>query len=224
MIQLNNVCKTYRSGRGITSALTDISFSVNANLAVAVAGKSGSGKTTLLNCIGGIERPDRGTVFCFGRAVHELSSTLLSQFQRQKVGFIFQQCNLLSYLTVFENVAFPLILNGIGGKKKQRRVEELLDKVGLGNMGDALPCELSGGKIQRVSAARALAHSPQLVLADEPTASLDSETGKMLVELMFEIGRQQKCTMIISTHDSEIIDLADDCIYMRDGNIKQEQN
>jgi len=222
MIQLNNVCKTYRSGRGVTSALTDISFSVSANLAVAVAGKSGSGKTTLLNCIGGIERPDRGTVFCFDMAVHELSSKLLSQFQRHKVGFIFQQGNLLSYLTVFENVAFPLVLNGIEGKKKQRRVEGMLEKVGLGKMGNAMPFELSGGEIQRVSAARALVHYPRIILADEPTASLDSETGKMLVELMFEIGRQQKCTMIISTHDSEIIALADDCIYMRDGNIKQE--
>ena len=133
------------------------------------------------------------------------------------MGFIFQQGNLLSYLSVFENIAFPLTLNGIGGNQKTERVELLLAKIGLSGAAKAMPHELSGGEIQRVSAARALAHSPRMLLADEPTASLDSENGKNLVELMVEIGKEQECTMIISAHDPEIDNLADMKIYLKDG-------
>jgi putative ABC transport system ATP-binding protein len=133
------------------------------------------------------------------------------------VGFIFQHGNLLSYLSVSENIAFPLTLNGIGGDQQTDRVEVLLEKIGLREAAKAMPHELSGGEIQRVSAARALAHSPRMLLADEPTASLDSETGRNLVDLTDEIGKEQGCTMIISTHDPEVGDLADRTIYLRDG-------
>jgi putative ABC transport system ATP-binding protein len=185
----------------------------------AVVGKSGSGKTTLLNCIGGLERPEKGVVSCFGTDIYALSTKNLSLFQRKNIGFVFQYGNLLSYLTVFENIALPLRLNGIEGKQKELRVKELLEKVNLSNAEAALPRELSGGEIQRVSVARAIAHSPGLLLADEPTASLDSVTGKNLVALMFEMGRNQKCTLIISTHDPEISELADQIIKIKDGKI-----
>jgi putative ABC transport system ATP-binding protein len=223
MIQLDGVCKAFRSGRGFVTALTDISFVVEKGGIAVVLGISGSGKTTLLNCIGGLEGPDKGRISCFERDIIALSANELSKFQRQNVGFIFQHGNLLSYLSVFENIAFPLALNGIDGNQKTERVEVLLEKIGLKGAEKAMPHELSGGEIQRVSAARALAHSPRMLLADEPTASLDSETGKNLVDLMFEIGKEQGCTMIISTHDSEICDLADTTIYLRDGERLKEE-
>lgn len=217
MIQLESVHKTFHSGRGFVNALKDVSFVAETGSTIAVVGKSGSGKSTLLNCIGGLERPDKGSIACFGNDILALSAKALSEFQRQSVGFIFQHGNLLSYLSVFENIAFPLMLNGIGGNQQTERVAVLLEKIGLSEAVKAMPHELSGGEIQRVSAARALVHSPRMLLADEPTASLDTETGKNLVNLMVEIGKEQDCTMIISTHDPEICDLADRTIYLRDG-------
>ncbi len=217
MIQLVGLHKTFRSGRGFVNALKDVSFVMEKGSTTAVVGKSGSGKSTLLNCIGGLERPDKGSITCFGRNILALSTKALSEFQRQCVGFIFQHGNLLSYLSVFENIAFPLTLNGIAANQRTERVKVLLEKIGLSGAAKAMPHELSGGEIQRVSAARALAHSPRMLLADEPTASLDSETGKNLVDLMFGIGKEQGCTMIISTHDPEICDLADMTFYLKDG-------
>ena len=189
---------------------------------MAVVGKSGSGKTTLLNCVGGLERPERGKVSCFGVDIHSLSGKALCLFQRRNAGFIFQYGNLLSYLTVCENIGFPLTLNGIRGKRKEKRTQELLERIGLHDAGAALPHELSGGEAQRVSVARAIAHSPKMLLADEPTASLDSTTGLNLIELMFDMGKEQGCTTIVSTHDPEIIDLADVNIQLRDGKITGE--
>ena len=186
-------------------------------MAATVVGKSGSGKSTLLNCIAGIESPDKGRVVCFGQDITALSSKALSEFQRRWAGFVFQHGNLLSYLSVFENIAFPLALNGMTAPRRAARVKTLLERIGLSGAEKAMPHELSGGEIQRVAAARALAHSPRMVLADEPTANLDTETGKQLVNLMFEIGREQGCTLIIATHDAEISALADKTIYLRDG-------
>ena len=139
------------------------------------------------------------------------------------MGFVFQFGNMLSYLTVFENISFPLTLNNMGTREKNHRVAELLDRIGLADAGPALPYELSGGEVQRVAVARALAHRPKLLLADEPTASLDSATGKSLVDLMFAMGRENGCTMVLSTHDIEVIDLADQCIRIRDGRVQEQE-
>ena len=217
MIRLAKVAKVYRSGRGLVEALRGVSIHIRKGTAVALAGNSGSGKTTLLNCIGGLERPTNGTVTCCGCDIHALSSKALSSFQRQNVGFVFQHGNLLSYLTVFENIAFPLVLNGIDGKKKIQRVATLLEKIGLADAAAALPRELSGGEIQRVAAARAMAHCPKILLADEPTASLDTATGKNLVQLIFDIGEEQGCTLVIATHDPEIFHLTEITVHLRDG-------
>jgi putative ABC transport system ATP-binding protein len=219
MIQLEKISKAFRSGRGHVRALTDIQLDLETGKIATVVGKSGSGKTTLLNCIGGLERPEKGMVSCFGTDLYALSAKNLCLFQRKNIGFVFQYGNLLSYLTVFENIALPLRLNGIEGKQKELRVMQLLEKVDLSNAVAAMPHELSGGEIQRVSVARAIAHWPGLLLADEPTASLDSVTGKNLIVLMFEMGRNQECTMIISTHDPEISELADQIIQIKDGKI-----
>jgi ABC-type lipoprotein export system ATPase subunit len=223
MIQVEGISKEYRSGRGRVLALSDVSFTIEKNSTVAVFGKSGSGKTTLLYCIGGLERPGHGKVICFGVDIHSLSEKALCLFQRKNVGFVFQHANLFSYLTVFENIAFSLELNGFERKAVVNRVSELLENIGLADAGEALPHELSGGEVQRISVARAIAHSPQVLLADEPTASLDSATGRDLVQLMFNMGRDQKCTMIIATHDPGIIMLADARLPIQDGKIETEE-
>lgn len=219
MIQLEGISKEYRSGRGRVLALSDVSFSIEKNSTVAVFGKSGSGKTTLLYCIGGLERPENGVVTCFGIDIHSLSEKALCLFQRENVGFVFQHGNLFNYLTVFENIAFSLELNCVEKKAVVNRVNELLENIGLADAGAALPYELSGGEVQRVAVARAIAHSPQVLLADEPTASLDSDTGRNLVQLMFNMGRDQGCTIIIATHDPDIINLADARMPIQDGKI-----
>lgn len=221
-IKANKVGKSYQSGRGRVQALGEVSFQIEKGTAAALIGKSGSGKTTLLNCLGGLEKPETGEIVCAGQAIHSLGSKDLSRFQREKIGFLFQRGNLLSYLNVSENIGFPLTLNRVGKKRKVFRIEELLDRIDLKGAGRAMPHELSGGEIQRVSAARAMAHSPQILLADEPTASLDSETGLSLVRLMLEMGREQGCTLVISTHDQEIFHLAGKNIYLKDGRVLEE--
>jgi putative ABC transport system ATP-binding protein len=190
---------------------------------LAVVGKSGSGKTTLLNCIGGLERPDRGTVTCLGQDIHALSRRSLSLFQRQHLGFVFQFGNLLSYLTVYENIDFPLALNGVPRRERDGRVLELLERVGLLDRQQALPRELSGGEVQRVSFARAVAHGPQVLLADEPTASLDSDTAHDLVQLMLDVVQEQASSLIVSTHDPVVIKLADNIMHLRDGRVVDEK-
>jgi ABC-type lipoprotein export system ATPase subunit len=223
MVQCQDITKTYHSGRGTVHALRGISLMVEPAAMVVIVGKSGSGKTTLLNCMGGLDRPDSGSVIYGGCDLHSLPLRELSLFLRRDMGFVFQFGNLLSYLTVFENIAFPLTLNGVAGGEKKHRVEELLERIGLPEAGRALPHELSGGEVQRVAVARAMAHRPRMLLADEPTASLDSATGRDLINLLFEMGRESGCTMVLSTHDTEVMDLADQCIRIRDGMVQQAE-
>jgi putative ABC transport system ATP-binding protein len=222
MIQLYGVTKRFSSGRGYLQAISDVSLVIETGHAMAVVGKSGSGKTTLLNCIGGLERPDEGKVISFDSDIYALSARNLSLFQRRNIGFVFQHGNLLSYLSVYDNIAFPLILNGMKRPMIMKRVSELLEKIGLPDAGAAMPNELSGGEIQRVSVARAIAHLPRTLLADEPTASLDTAAGQSLVKLLFEMGRENGCTMILSTHDPDLSVMADGIIEIRDGAIVKE--
>jgi ABC-type lipoprotein export system ATPase subunit len=223
VILLENISKDFRSGRGLVRALDNISLKVERGITVVLFGKSGSGKTTLLNCIGGLDSPETGRISVFGVDLHALSEKKLCLFQRTNIGFIFQHNNLLNYLSVFQNVAFPLELNCIDKRQIKKRVHELLDITGLRGIDRAMPDELSGGEAQRVAFARAIANSPELILADEPTASLDSETGKELVRFMFDMGKEQGCTMLIATHDREVMNLADMKVQMKDGHIIEEE-
>jgi ABC-type lipoprotein export system ATPase subunit len=223
MIRLDAVTKVFRSGRGRIRALDDVSVVFEAGKFTALVGKSGSGKSTLLNCVGGLEPPDKGSINCFGTEINGLSARELSRFQRRQVGFVFQQGNLLSYLTVAENIGFPLALNGVGGKSRDRRIDELLQCIGLPSAGNALPRELSSGEAQRVALARAIAHHPRILLADEPTANLDTATGRQAVNLMRDLGRDHQCTIIMATHDQEITATADRVIRLRDGRIHREE-
>mgnify|MGYP001077494979 CR=1 FL=1 len=224
MITIAGVSKKYFSGRGELTALRDISFSIRAQEFTALVGKSGSGKSTVLNCIGGLEKPDAGLIQCGDINVGALGSRALSKFQRYQLGFIFQRGNLLSYLTVAENIGFPLFLNGYAGRRRQKRIDWLLERIDLGSAARALPHELSGGEVQRVAVARAIAHFPKVLLADEPTASLDTSTGKMIVDLMHSLAIETDCTILMATHDPEVTDRVDSFICLRDGRVTGEYN
>jgi ABC-type lipoprotein export system ATPase subunit len=223
MVEVEHVSKTFRSGRGTVQALVDVTFSLSRGKTMVIAGKSGSGKSTLLSILGGLEQPDTGTVRCFGVEINRLSGRALSRFLRHNVGFVFQYGNLLSYMNVFDNIAFPLILNGKTAKEREKRVFDLLERIHLKDAAKAYPAELSGGELQRVAIARAIVHDPKILLADEPTASLDSAAGWDLIELMFAMGEQRDCSMVLSTHDTEILKLAHTTLYLRDGKLLEQK-
>jgi ABC-type lipoprotein export system ATPase subunit len=217
MFEIIDISKQYLSGRGHVQALKGISFCMEKGTNLALVGKSGSGKTTLMNCIGGIEKPDTGKVIIDGCDIQSLSERALCLFQRRNIGFVFQHGNLLSFMTVAENIAFPLNLNGVDGRSRNRRVSELLDLIGLPDIGAAMPFELSGGELQRVAVARAISHNPCLLLTDEPTANLDSATGIGIMKMMIDLTKRENCTFIMATHDQDLISLADQSIRLRDG-------
>lgn len=217
MLDVLRLSKTFRSGRGSVCALKEISFHLNAGDSVMLTGKSGSGKTTLLNCLGGLEKPDTGRVICGGVDINSLKARERSLFHRSRVGFVFQSSNLISYLTVKENISLPLELNGISGLNRDRRIRELLSEIGLPGIEAAFPRELSGGETQRVAFARAIAHGPALLLADEPTASLDSATAGQLIRWIRDLSQKQGCTLVVATHDPEILNMADRRLVLKDG-------
>ncbi len=183
-------------------------------------GPSGSGKTTLLNMIGCIDRPDGGTVHVAGCQVDELPDDVLSDFRARHIGFIFQNFNLLPVLSAYENVEYPLLLAGTSAKTRGERVPKLLDAVGLADKAKHLPGQLSGGQRQRVAIARALARKPKLVIADEPTANLDSQTGASILALMRRMQMRYQISFIFSSHDRNVIKAADDTIFIKDGSIR----
>jgi ABC-type lipoprotein export system ATPase subunit len=222
MLEIIDISKQYLSGRGHVQALKGISFCMEKGANLALVGKSGSGKTTLMNCIGGIEKPDTGKVIIDGCGIQSLSERALCLFQRRNIGFVFQHGNLLSFMTVAENIAFPLNLNGVDIRSRNRRVSELLDLIGLPDIGAAMPFELSGGELQRVAVARAIAHNPSLLLTDEPTANLDSATGIGIMKMMIDLTKRENCTFIMATHDQDLISLADRSIRLRDGLLSRE--
>ena len=218
-VVLKGVSRTYRLDSVDVPALTDINLVILPNRFTVLSGPSGSGKTTLLNLIGCIDRPDAGTIMVGGKAVQTMEDDVLSDFRAQQLGFIFQNFNLLPVLTAFENVEYPLILTGLPADKRRKRVENLLESVGLADRAGNLPGQLSGGQRQRVAIARALARRPQLVLADEPTANLDSKTGVEIIELMRDMQKQHCVSFIFSSHDPKVLEAADDAVHIQDGRI-----
>jgi len=206
-------------------ALKGVNLEISEGDFVAVAGPSGSGKTTLMNIIGLIDSFSRGSLTINDLEIKSQNRRELARLRRDLLGFIFQSFNLLPVLNVFENVELPLIISGKGGTKAQRRdrVNYLLGEVGLAERSRHIPTELSGGQQQRVAIARALVTNPRIVIADEPTANLDSKTGEKVLSLMKEINKSEKTTFIFSTHDPEIWKMADHVIFLQDGLIKSEQ-
>ncbi|MGH8260520.1 MAG: ABC transporter ATP-binding protein [Steroidobacteraceae bacterium] len=216
---LESVSKHYRVGSVEVPALRGIDADIRAGCLTAIVGASGSGKTTLLNLIGCIDRPDAGTLHVAGTAVAELSDDELSDFRASTLGFVFQSFNLIAVLTAYENVEYPLRLTRMPAARRRERVRALLDAVGLADLAQRRPAQLSGGQQQRVAIARALAAKPRLVLADEPTANLDSGTGAAILDLMRQMQREHDVSFVICSHDAQVIGAADDVLVIRDGRV-----
>jgi putative ABC transport system ATP-binding protein len=222
---LTDVHKTYRVGAIEVPAVRGVDIEIGEGEFFSFAGPSGSGKTTLLNLLGALDTPTRGRVEIGGQATAGLNPTTLADFRNQHLGFIFQTFNLIPVLTVLENVEFPLQLQGVAdAAERRRRVEALLEEVGLAGLSDRRPSELSGGQQQRVAIARALVKGPTLVLADEPTANLDSATALEVINLMKELNTRRGTTFIFSTHDRLVMDHARRLVRLRDGRIESDES
>lgn len=220
---LKQVSKTYHLDSVGVPALSDINLEIRPNCFTVISGPSGSGKTTLLNLIGCIDQPDQGEVMVAGQSIRSLTDNALSDFRARHLGFIFQNFNLLPVLTAYENVEYPLLLAKLAAAQRRERVLALLDAVGLADKANHRPGQLSGGQRQRVAIARALAPAPQLVLADEPTANLDSQTGAAIIALMRQMQRQHHVSFVFSSHDPQVQAEADDAVFIRDGRITHVQ-
>lgn len=218
MIEMKKITKVYKMGEVSLEALKGISLNVEAGEFVSIMGPSGSGKSTLMNIIGCLDTPTGGSYFFEERNVAGLSFDQLSTIRNQKIGFVFQNFNLLPYATTYENVELPMLFNGKPGKKRRQRVLELLETVGLVDWQHHRPTELSGGQQQRVAIARALANDPSLILADEPTGNIDSKTGIEIMDLFAELQEQGR-TILIVTHDTDIAAYSQRTINLLDGRI-----
>jgi len=218
VLRASGVSKSY-AGRCV---LNDVSFLLNAGQRLALTGPSGSGKTTLLNCLGGVDRPDSGSIVLHGDALETLSSDQLAQVRRRRIGTVFQFFHLLPTLTAFENVEFPLQLIGVRPEERRVRVHELLERVKLTARAHAFPAQLSGGEMQRVAIARALVHQPDLILADEPTGNLDSANGENILALLHDLTEETNTALVLVTHSLEATRICHRTIHLRDGAIVSE--
>jgi putative ABC transport system ATP-binding protein len=223
IVSLQKVTKDYGEGDALTHALRGVDLMVEAGEFTAMAGPSGSGKSTLLNIIGGLDRPTAGRVEVDGREINTLSKTDLSLLRRDRIGFIFQSYNLIPVLTALENAEYVLMLQGIPTAERRGRVKEVLKEVGLKGLENRYPRQLSGGQQQRVAIARAIVSEPALVLADEPTANVDSDTGKSLLDLMRRLNEEKGVTFFFSTHEEAVMKRARRLLQIRDGVIFNDQ-
>jgi len=214
MIKLENIEKYY----GDNWVLRGINLEIKTGSFVSITGSSGSGKSTLLNLIGGMDRPDKGNIIMNGENISAYTENSLTLYRRKKVGFIFQFFNLLPNITVFENISMPLLLNGA---QETDRVIDYIKRIGLEGKEKSLPYQLSGGEQQRVAIARALIHNPEVILADEPTGSLDSETGKTIMDLMKGLAEESHKTVLLVTHEQYIAEYAQEMVRIKDGILYQ---
>jgi len=219
LISTRQLRRVYREGARVHAVLSDVDLDIRAGECVALLGRSGSGKSTLLNLLGGIDRPDHGTIVFDGKPLHALPERDLTLFRRAHVGFVYQFFNLIPTLTVAENVRLPLELNGVKADAIGPRVMQELERVSLGDRHQAFPDQLSGGEQQRVAIARALIHRPRLVLADEPTGNLDAETGKQILDVLTDLSRQQGRALIIVTHSLAVAETANRILTLSDGRL-----
>lgn len=217
---LSGVAKSYQLDAVEVPVLRGIDLLIRPGQFTVLLGPSGSGKTTLLNLVGCIDRADEGEVVVAGQAIHALSDDALADFRARNIGFIFQNFNLIPVLSAFENIEYPLILSGLPKERRRRRVTRLLEAVGLADRAHNLPGQLSGGQRQRVAIARALGRKPKLVIADEPTANLDSQTGAAVIQLMRRMQSQFRISFLFSSHDRNLMNAADDLVTLRDGAIQ----
>ena len=222
-VELSRVGKVYREGDSERVVLRDVDLTVAGGEIVVLLGRSGSGKSTLLNLVSGIDRPTAGTVRVEGVDVTALSETARTRLRRRRIGFVFQFFNLIPTLTVEENLRLPLELNGVDGAAGRARARWLLDEVGLADRAASFPDRLSGGEQQRVAVARALAHDPALVLADEPTGNLDAESARQVLDLMAGLARRAGRTVIAASHSEEVAALADRVLTLAAGRLVERR-
>jgi putative ABC transport system ATP-binding protein len=223
VLQAEHLTKDYESRAVTTRALDDVSIAVARGEFSALAGPSGSGKTTLLNMLGTIDAPTSGIVRIDGADVTKMSESQCSDLRLHRLGFIFQSYNLIPVLTAAENVEFVLLLQGVGARERRERAEQTLVDLGLGELLRKRPTEMSGGQQQRVAVARAIASQPSIVLADEPTANLDSRTAENLLELMLRMNQERGVTFLFSTHDKRVMDRARRVVQLVDGRIESDE-
>jgi putative ABC transport system ATP-binding protein len=214
--------KTYQDNGLPVEAIRGIDLEIHSGEFAALVGPSGSGKTTFLNLISGLDNPTSGQVWLNGREISQMSGKELSDFRRDNIGFIFQAYNLIPVLTVEENIEYVMMLQGVPKEQRHQRVLDMLKEVGLDGYQDRLPPKLSGGQQQRVAVARAMVTKPSIILADEPTANLDSKTAEALMEMMHDLNHKTKMTFIFSTHDKLVMDKAERIITIKDGRISSD--
>jgi len=223
IVECRQACKNYGEGGLQVRAVRDVDMTVDEGEFVSLSGPSGSGKTTLLNLIGGLDRLSSGEIVVAGRRLQTLSKTELADMRLREIGFVFQAYNLIPVLSAYENVEFIMQLQGVAADERRRLAREILAEVGLEGLGDRRPGELSGGQQQRVAVARAIVSRPAIVLADEPTANLDSETSSELLETMEALNASRGTTFIVASHDPRVIEFARRRIRMRDGQIQADE-
>lgn len=223
VLEVQNLTRHYQLKGETVHALNRVSLQVTAGEFLAVAGPSGSGKTTLLNHIGALDKPTEGKVLVDGQDLAGMSGRELATLRRERIGFIFQSYNLIPVLSALENVEYVMLLQGVPAAERRQRAHEVLEEVGLHGLGDRRPAELSGGQQQRVAVARAIVSRPAIVLADEPTANLDSQTATELLATMAELNREKGITFLFSSHDQRVLDLAHRLIWLVDGRIDSDQ-
>ncbi len=222
IVKATNINKTYQQGKVEVKALRGVDLNVGEGDFIALAGPSGSGKTTMLNIIGGLDIPDSGSVSINGHDFGKMNPSELANLRLHKIGFVFQAYNLIPVLSALENVEYVMLLQGMPLNERREKSHAILDDVGLSGKYDRRPAELSGGQQQRVAVARAIVSDPSIVLADEPTANLDSRTGQGLLELMKQMNEDKKVTFIFSTHDKMVMDYAQRLVYIKDGLISND--
>ena len=224
VVKTEDVVKEYRMGSNVLRALDGINIEIQRGEYISLMGPSGSGKSTLFNMIGALDRPTEGQVYIDGQNMSHLSQRQIAAFRCHRVGYIFQSYKFLNVRTAHGNVTLPMIFAGISEKQRNEKAEKLLDKVGLGDRMYHLPDELSGGQRQRVAIARALANDPSIVLADEPTANLDTITGREIIDLIKQLNTEQGVTVISATHDLKMLDVSDRIVDIRDGLVERIRN
>jgi putative ABC transport system ATP-binding protein len=223
LIETRDLCRTFGTEETKVTALDQVSIDIGEGEFTAIIGPSGSGKTTLLHLIGGLDEPNSGSVTLSGSNIADMSGNQLSDFRRDHIGFIFQAYNLIPVLSAEENIEYIMLLQGLGAAERKKRVKEMLELVELDGLGDRRPSHLSGGQQQRVAVARAMASNPDIILADEPTANLDSKTGISLLDVMRDLNQQRNMTFVFSTHDEKIMERATRLIHLRDGKVEQDE-
>jgi putative ABC transport system ATP-binding protein len=223
VVVTEGITKEYQDDKVPVRALRGIDLTIKRGEFTAIVGPSGSGKTTFLNVISGLDSVSGGKVWLTGKLLSDMSGRELSDFRRDHIGFIFQTNNLIPVLTVEENIEYVMLLQGVDKQERHKRVKDMLEELGLGDMAHRRPTQLSGGQQQRVGVARAMVSKPEIVLADEPTASLDSEATSSFMELMRELNEKSKTTFLFSTHDTRVMDKARRLVVLKDGKIDSDE-